>query len=1280
MLKNFLEDGNYFIKDEVVINRKQDEFNHEDIAKNLKNIIDKNKVPFSIAITGEWGLGKSSVLELLKDICKNSQNSDNYRFCDINAWKYEKEAIRKSLLKNIYLELDGKKTSKWDELIDAIRNTTQNESEKHLPVLEKISQIFKSSFKIFAQIMCYFLGIYILIQLFWNDIEQFNIKDNFWVRILFPIIASIIISMIQLFSNIFKNKTFVRVVPPIESTDEYEELFSKRQKELINGNKNLKIIVIVDDLDRLCPQKMVEALDAIKAFEGCIFIVPFDEQILKNALEDKKVSLSNSEYLTITGELFFEKMFQFKIPLNPIIEIDIRKYAKDIIKMQTSDLYRLIREENLDDVLDILIHTGVSNPRKLKKIINMFANNLLLVKRRELTERLNEGLLSDNDGIRLVAKLSVLQADFSEFYKILSHRYDFIDIFLAAVNKVDDFNSKKDNEKKFCDEELKSTELAQFFVFRYDYKNELISINVKREYMHLYHFLNATNDISLDKINSFIFMAQSSDAYAVGDKLTREIIDSITSNSIIPIRNAFISDQENINTIESLILNSLSSNRVKYKIVNTIYCLINSITEYNSIFYLNGVGEQVRKLLAVKKLNSIRFDLECLFVALKKANSDGYSLLLEDILIHLLNDDTKYMSHDGKEMDNVKIETYILSLYEHLIILHSQISEAIREHVTHFSTKILQGKNNYVTSKQFLDKLILENGGMNCEFIEKNVLITVLTKTIIDVKNNSETYWDVLKDLLRYYFEMNGPEVSESLYNLVNGKIIDNNILEEILKYANCITENHSNYIIECFESQEIYKNDSYANEIVELISVLNWSDYATEFVDSMLTYIHKELTIDVRKGVLKASDNNCINEMTSFNKMFFENLITLKQYFNILNKLFISFNIAHKTTFFNIFNKYIKSVQNISEEISISVQQICNSLIGVEESRETIIDTLEVTLDSWQTYHSSSSYKEWVNMNIHIFEICSNYVNIEFIEKFIACAISFTSLSEEIADSIVKSFSNIISKANDSSKIKMASFIITNFDYIKNISDSIKVIRNMIEDDTLEDKFDINSDKFIQFIESMANDNLFESVRLVVDYNIIIPMSTMGLFIDKILLDSNYSNQNKKLLSLLFKRECSNSQVGVDLIENILKRKNETKLDSFVLDVFNIPDMQDYELFKEILYSNKTRTNLQVYNILNLAKAFEGFFTKKVKGDLICKMISYTDDSYKVILSRIEKLYEPILKHRDLKKIIGNELALLVKRIGDDELNKEVVIDFSKRNGLLSVLKSASKEYGIAI
>ena len=67
---------------------------------------------------------KISILELLKDICTNCLNCDNYRFCDINVWKYKKEAIRKSFLKNIYLDLNGKILFKWEKdrifCVDAI--------------------------------------------------------------------------------------------------------------------------------------------------------------------------------------------------------------------------------------------------------------------------------------------------------------------------------------------------------------------------------------------------------------------------------------------------------------------------------------------------------------------------------------------------------------------------------------------------------------------------------------------------------------------------------------------------------------------------------------------------------------------------------------------------------------------------------------------------------------------------------------------------------------------------------------------------------------------------------------------------------------------------------------------------------------------------------------------------------------------------------------------------------------------------------------------------------
>lgn len=1280
MLKDFVESGKYFIKDQVVINNDQDQFSHEDIAKNMKNIIDLNDAPFSIAITGEWGLGKSSILEILKNICENSPNSNNYKFCDINAWKYEKEAIRKSFLKNIYSDLNGKKTSKWDELIDAIRNTTQNEETKNLSFCKKISSIFKSSAKIFTQIIGYALGLSLLIYVFGVQIEQFNAEDNFWVKVLFPIVAALVISIVQLFNNVLKNKTFIRVVPPIESTDEYEELFSKRKKELLDKNANLKIIVVVDDLDRLCPQKMVEALDAIKAFEGCIFIVPFDEQILKNALEDKKVNLSNNEYMTITGELFLEKMFQFKIPLHPMIQIDIRKHAKYIITKQTPDLYSLIGKENLNDVLDILIHTGVSNPRKLKKIINVFANNILLVKRRELAEKLNKGLLSDNEGIRLVAKLSVLQADFSEFYKILSSRYDYIDDFLEDINKVENFELLETEELRADYQEFKFTETAKFINFKYNYKNELIKVELKREYIHLYNFLNATNDISLDKINSFIYMAQSSDAYALGDKTTREIIDAITSNSIIPVKNAFMANKANISTIESLILNSLTSHIVKHRIGNTIYCLTNSLTEYNSIDYLSAVGGQIKKLLAVKKLNSIRLDLDCLFIAIKKSNSDGYNLLIKDIIAHLINDDIKYMSSSGKEMNSDKINLYILNLYKQLISLAEDIAEVFIKQCKNLSEEILKGNNKYLTGKQFLDECILENGGSNFVFIDKRILLKGLTKIIIDKKNDSIVYISILKELLEYFYKNDVEEVSETLYNLIVGKVADKDTLGEVLKYSKCITEENSNDIIQCLHLDGIYKEASYANIVVELISELQWSNNSTEFVDNMATYMHKVLAIDVSKGLLAAIDKHYINEMNSFNTMFFTNLLTLNQYFHILGRMFVNFNAVNKATFFSRFIPYIENIQGISKETSFSVQEVCQSLIKVDEARQKIIDAVGPTLATCQQYYSNAPYQEWVKMNILIFEICSINVDTKLIESYTTCTTSVTSLSTELVDSVVMSFNNIFDDASDVSKIKMVNFIVLNITRITNISSGLDVIRKVLADDVLKEKFATNTDDFIKFIKDVANKNLFEGVKIIIDYNIPLPNDVIGVFIDNILLDSNYNDQNKKLLSLLVEKECDNSEEAINLIEDILKRDNSSRLDEFVLQIFNSPQIHEYELFKKILYSDKIRNTLEAYNILNLAKAFEGLFSKMVKGDLICKILKYTDDSYEIILSRIETMYQPILKNRELKKVIANELVLLIKRIGDDEVNKEVVINFAKENGLSTALRNSAKEHDIKL
>ncbi len=60
------------------------------LSKLLWNII----LLFNIALIGKWGVGKSSIINLLK---KELHGKDEYKVFEINAWKYENDSLKKSL-------------------------------------------------------------------------------------------------------------------------------------------------------------------------------------------------------------------------------------------------------------------------------------------------------------------------------------------------------------------------------------------------------------------------------------------------------------------------------------------------------------------------------------------------------------------------------------------------------------------------------------------------------------------------------------------------------------------------------------------------------------------------------------------------------------------------------------------------------------------------------------------------------------------------------------------------------------------------------------------------------------------------------------------------------------------------------------------------------------------------------------------------------------------------------------------------------------------------------
>ena len=108
------------------------------------------------------------------------------------------------------------------------------------------------------------------------------------------------------------------------------------------------------------------------------------------------------------------------------------QYTLDLARQEAEGLVELCGSRFEEIVTDILIHTEVTTPRQVKKLLNTFANNLLIAKARETEGRkLEEKLLTNERGLRFLAKLSVIQSDYNEVYMNVSKDFNFLEDLLA---------------------------------------------------------------------------------------------------------------------------------------------------------------------------------------------------------------------------------------------------------------------------------------------------------------------------------------------------------------------------------------------------------------------------------------------------------------------------------------------------------------------------------------------------------------------------------------------------------------------------------------------------------------------------------------------------------------------------------------------------------------------------------------------------------------------------------------------------------------------------------
>lgn len=926
--------NNYYVMDARLENQNEDEFRHKEISDCMLNLITNNDypTPYNIALIGKWGLGKSSILNILEECLKKEDK--NYKVILINAWKYESESLKKVFLKEIYEKVSNTKISYLKELVTKLNKIFVKEDSENNKKNKFISILPYVAFSLILSFVWQITG-YVANKGKLSNLPDYKISylickyfyfyfENIFFTLSITILPTIITKWLNKENNIFPIQ--------IDYQTDYEVLLKNLTKEQTEIDK---FIIIIDDLDRLSTKKMVEALDVLKTLmeiDKCIFIVPFDDSILKDALNKQIVSKFDNDQQVIESEFILDKLFQFRFYVPPLISSDMKDYTLNIIKAKAKDLYKMFAEDEIEEIVKmIFMYDGLKTPRQIKKIINTFANNMLLFTSRVQGGKIDSSLLN-KDGKLMIAKLSVLQSDFNDFYDDLFNDSNICEEMLKVNKK--EYKEYKDIPKI----------IKKYFVSK---NNEII---IKEQYDKLINFLSRTSYIKSPDISVYLCCNQDKMSFLNGSEFNRKLLNSMRSMNFTSM-NSIIQENKQVD-IKSIFIEYLERD-ASYNLPMLIVSIMNV---KNFEFDDDKFNEKYTSFIS-KVYNSVEnFDwkhfkninLEPLLKLKSKTNNEVINSILNDYFGLLYNNiDSNEIKHNNifeiliahlNELNNLNQSTIKNYLYS---LCQKDFSYIKRLNDFSISNDLLNtyfGENLY---KLIVNELN-EDDSDNVDSIKYVIYSELLTKMYDSLKNDAcigpinKDIINLLDDLKNICLCKNIITSNAHLFNLEE----KNNILNKVIVLDDD-TELEQQYdIINALSIDIITENEEFQDKIITFINndydieniMNNINNYKLidKVVKELNSKIYSNSKIDtIYKNNIEKFDGNQLGELVDILASTI-NIDTYKE-----GRLFSITNIIHNDVYIDELVKCFTNDELIKNEIS------ANEMISIIKSDDDIEESI---------------------------------------------------------------------------------------------------------------------------------------------------------------------------------------------------------------------------------------------------------------------------------------------------------------------------------------------------
>jgi len=602
---------------------KVDMINNQAIAKTVVELIKESKErPISIGIHGDWGAGKSSILEMVED-------------------EFKKESKSKSAKYNVYcIKFNGWKHQGFEDAKIALMSSIVSTLVKEKKLSEECKETIKK---------------------IWKNINWLSIAKSTGSLAISTLTGNQPINLLKSAMEIINSKTTdetelngimgdigdylekAKVFEDSSLTNEFSE-FQKSFGELLEKSKIDKLVVLIDDLDRCLPEVTIETLEAIRLFmfsKSTAFVIAADEAMIQYAVKKHFPDLIDSNKINLGKDFanrYLEKLIQIPFRLPSLGDIESQMYIK--LLFISSKLENTKEDENMGKAYNKLLSTAIDkmkkpwknngllisdindalgtygelvkeeiaissqvapilsintdgNPRKIKRFINM------LLLRQKISFARGYG---DEMQLSIMAKLMLAEHFFNDFYREMRRQTDSNGI-CELTNKLENFfQDSEEFDNNNGDE--KGKEIKE------DSKNQIVNKDKKKkakpnldanlakwmEDSELKKWVKSEPKLMNKDLRAYFFASKEGEEY---------IFKNMNSDTILTLIDQLMGGKMNVANIKEKIEN------LDNESVDTVFNII-----VDKIFQQNDFLNEPKGIVGIKALITYHTEYQKKFISI----------------------------------------------------------------------------------------------------------------------------------------------------------------------------------------------------------------------------------------------------------------------------------------------------------------------------------------------------------------------------------------------------------------------------------------------------------------------------------------------------------------------------------------------------------------------------------------------------------------------------------------------------------------------------------------